>query len=44
MIEKDDAFHLEAETPDMIQKDVSIEFHNDILPLKGDKGAEFENR
>ena len=34
MIEKDDAFHLEAETSGMIQKDVSIDFHNNILPLK----------
>ena len=37
MIEKNDAFHLEAETPGMTQKDVSIECHNDILPLKGDR-------
>jgi HSP20 family molecular chaperone IbpA len=36
VVEKDDTFHLEAETPGMTQKDVSIEFHNDILPLKGD--------
>ena len=37
MIEKDDAFHLEAETPSMTQKDVSIYFHNDMLTLKGDR-------
>ena len=35
VIEKDDAFHLEAETPGMTQKDVSIEFHNSVLTLKG---------
>jgi HSP20 family protein len=37
VIEKDDAFHLEAETPSMTQKDVWIDFHNDILTLKGDR-------
>jgi len=37
VIEKDDAFHLEAETPGMTRKDVSIEFHNGILTLKGDR-------
>lgn len=37
VIEKDDAFHLEAETPGMTQKDVSIEFHNGVLTLKGDR-------
>jgi HSP20 family molecular chaperone IbpA len=32
VIEKDDVFHLEAETPGMTQKDVSMEIHNDIYP------------
>lgn len=37
VIEKDDAFHLEAETPGMTQRDVSIEFHNSVLTLKGNR-------
>ena len=37
VIDKDDTFHLEVETPSMTQKDVSIDFHNDILTLKGDR-------
>jgi len=35
VIEKDEAFHIEAETPGMAVKDVSIEFHADVLTLKG---------
>jgi HSP20 family protein len=35
VVEKDDAFHLEAETSGMTEKDVSIEFHDGILTLKG---------
>ncbi len=35
VIEKDEAFHLEAETPGMTEKDVSVEFHDDVLTLKG---------
>ena len=35
VIEKDDVFHLEAETPGMTDKDVSIEFHSGVLTLKG---------
>ena len=35
VIEKDEAFYLEAETPGMTQKDVSIEFHDGVLTLKG---------
>ena len=35
VIEKEEAFHLEAEAPGMTQKDVSIEFHNGVLTLKG---------
>ncbi len=35
VIEKDEAFHLEAETPGMTRKDVSVEFHNGVLTLKG---------
>ncbi len=36
VIEKDEAFHLEAETPGMTEKDVSVEFHDGLLTLKGD--------
>lgn len=43
VIEKDDAFHLEAETPGMTQKDVSIEFHNGVLTLKGHREQSFES-
>ena len=35
VIEKDEAFHLEAETPGMTDKDVTIEFHAGVLTLKG---------
>ena len=35
VIEKDEAFHIEAETPGMTDKDVSIEFHAGVLTLKG---------
>ncbi len=35
VIEKDEAFYLEAETPGMTEKDVSVEFHDGILTLKG---------
>jgi len=35
VIEKDEAFHLEAETPGMTEKDVSVEFHDGVLTLKG---------
>jgi len=43
VIEKDDAFHLEAETPGMTQKDVSIEFHNGVLTLKGHREQSSES-
>jgi HSP20 family protein len=35
VIEKDEAFHIEAETPGMTVKDVAIEFHAGVLTLKG---------
>jgi HSP20 family protein len=35
VIEKEDAFHLEAETPGMTEKDISVEFHAGVLTLKG---------
>ena len=42
--EKDEAFYLEAETPGFTEKDVSVEFHNGILTLKGqqEKNSEVE--
>jgi HSP20 family protein len=43
LIKKDDAFHLEAETPGMTKKDVLIEFHNGILTLKGDREQSSES-
>ena len=35
VVEKDEAFYLEAETPGMTEKDVSVEFHTGVLTLKG---------
>lgn len=35
VVEKDEAFYLEAETPGMTDKDISVEFHAGILTLKG---------
>ena len=43
VIEKDDAFYLEAETPGMTQNDVSIELHNGILTIKGHREKSSEN-
>lgn len=43
VIEKDEAFHLEAETPGMTEKDVSIEFHDGVLTLKGQKEKSSQN-
>jgi HSP20 family protein len=43
VIEKDEAYHLEAETPGMTQKGVSIDFHNDILTLKSDRAQSSQN-
>jgi HSP20 family protein len=35
LVEKGEAYYLDAETPGMKQKDVSIEFQDGILTLKG---------
>jgi HSP20 family protein len=35
--EDENFFHLEAETPGMKDKDISIEVHNDVLTIKGHK-------
>ncbi len=43
VIEKDEAFHLEAETPGMTQNDVSVEFHDGILTLKGHREQKSES-
>ena len=37
VIESKDGFHLEAETPGMKDKDISIEVHNGVLTIKGCK-------
>ena len=42
VIEKDDAFYLEAETPGIPEKNVSIEFHDGILTLKGEQEKDTE--
>ena len=35
--EEENFFHLEAETPGMKDKDISIEVHNGVLTIKGHK-------
>ena len=35
VVEKDEAFYLEAETPGMTDKDISVEFNDVVLILKG---------
>ena len=35
VVEKDEAFYLEAETPGMTDKDISVEFNAGVLILKG---------
>jgi HSP20 family protein len=35
VVEKDEAFYLEAETPGMTDKDISVEFNSGLLTLKG---------
>ena len=37
VFENDNAFHLEAETPGMKDKDINIEVHNGILTIRGNK-------
>ena len=43
VIEKDEAFYIEAETPGMTDKDVSVEFHAGVLTLKGRHDQKSEN-
>ena len=43
VIENENAFHLEAETPGMKDKDISIEVNNGILTIKGLKENKCEN-
>lgn len=38
--EDENAFHLEAETPGMKDKDINIEVHNGVLTIKGHKEDE----
>ena len=37
VIENENSFHLEAETPGMMEKDVTVEVHNGVLTIKGRK-------
>jgi HSP20 family protein len=37
VVEKDEAFYLEAETPGMTDKDISVEFNSGALILKGQR-------
>ena len=37
VIENDNSFHLEAETPGMMEKDINVEVHNGVLTIKGHK-------
>lgn len=44
VIEKDGAYHLEAETPGLTDKDVSVEFHAGVLTLKGHREKDKETK
>ena len=44
VIENKDAFFLEAETPGMKDKDISIEVHNGVLTIKGCKEDNLETK
>jgi len=37
LIENENSFNLEAETPGMREKDISVEVHNGILTIRGQK-------
>ncbi len=37
VIENDNSFHLEAETPGMMENDINVEVHNGVLTIKGHK-------
>ena len=37
LIEDENSFHLEAETPGMTENDISVEVHNGVLTIKGRK-------
>ena len=43
IIEKEEAFYIEAETPGMTEKDISVEFHAGLLSLKGRHDQKSEN-
>jgi HSP20 family protein len=43
VIEKDEAFYLEAETPGMTDKDISVEFNAGVLTLKGHREQDSTN-
>lgn len=44
LIENKNSFHLEAETPGMMEKDISIEVHNGVLTIKGCKEKHGETK
>ena len=37
LIENENSFYLEAETPGMMEKDINVEVHNGVLTIKGHK-------
>jgi len=44
VIENENSFHLEAETPGMLKKDISVEVHNGVLTIKGHKNNHGETK
>jgi len=42
--ENEDSFQLEAETPGMKDKDISVEVHNGVLTIKGHKEEESDTK
>ena len=44
LIENENSFYLEAETPGMMEKDISVEVHNGILTIRGHKEKHGETK
>ena len=44
VIKNENAYHLEAETPGMKDKDISVEVHNGVLTIKGHKEDNSETK
>ena len=44
VVEKENKYILEADLPGISDSDVSMDFHNNILTIKGDRKSEFTSR